>query len=754
VATPAHPAASPAPRATVALTAAVVAAAAVGGGLADAHPTGLALVDPVLAGAWAAVLALAGRRTAAWSLFPLLAGAVAFASPPVGLACALLGLVAAVWAYLGWRPVSPMGAVAAGLGAQALLRLDVPGALGLDSLLALAVAVPLLVSAHRAGTPPERRRRRRVVLALGLACLVVAGAGVAGALRARSGVDRGTEQIQAGLRAAREGDSEAAAGALSLASRSFARAHDDLTSWWSAPAGALPLVGPNLRALADVTDLAADLTEVGSGGLAETAAADLVVRKGRVPIDAFAGLEDPLLRVESGLVEAQRRLARPASTWQLGAVRTRLADLVDKIDSARHDAEVALTAVRTLPDVFGAGGQRRYLALFVTPVEGRSSGFPGNFAELVLTDGEMEMTRFGRIGELDRLPGVVGVMMPEEYERRYRRFGDADSWRSITLTPDFPTVAELVRQLYPQSGGAELDGVMSVDPAALGALLRLTGPVAVPGVRKPLTARNAEEFLLRDQYIELPDTPDRVDALESLGRGTFDALLERDLPRPQEIARVLSPAFDEQHLRFVSFDEEAEGFFDEIGVTGALLPVRGDALAITTNNLVGNKIDLFLQRSVDYDVEWDPVTRTVRSVLRIHLVNGAPSAGLPDYVIGSALPTDEAPPKGTNRTYLSVFTPLGLEEARLDGRPISIEVQSEAGRSVYSTFLDLAPDGGEATIELVLAGPIVGGSSYRLDVAPQVMARPDLLHVRVRRGATTVLDVPEHEVRSRETFAE
>jgi hypothetical protein len=412
---------------------------------------------------------------------------------------------------------------------------------------------------------------------------------------------------------------------------------------------------------------------------------------------------------------------------------------------------VGLTAVRTLPEVFGAGGQRRYLALFVTPVEGRASGFPGNFAELTLTDGKVEMTRFGRVLELDRSRAPVQLSMPKEYDLRYQRFGGAGSWRNVTLSPNFPTVAELVRQLYPQSGGAELDGVMSLDPSAIATLLRLTGPVSIPDIPRPISARNAEEFLLRDQYLEFDQGPDRVDALESLGRRTFDALLEGDLPAPEEIARVLSPALQEQHLRFVDFSPAGAQFFEDIGVTGALLPVAGDALAITTNNIIGNKVDLFLQRTVSYDVVWDPATRQVRSVLRIHLVNSAPASGLPSYVIGNALDSPDPPPLGTNRTYLSVFSPLALDDMRLDGEPLPIEVQTEAGRKVYSTFLELGP-GGEATVEMTLSGVITGEGGYRLDVAPQVLALPDQLDVTVRDGNRTIISSPAHEVLTRESY--
>ena len=733
----------------------LVAAAALGAGLAATAPSGSTVADPVLAGAAAAVVALAATQARPWALGPVMAVGVAFGASPTAVACGVLGLLAAIWALMQ-APRSPIvGAVAGAFGAQALFRLAVPGALGVDTAVAAAAAMPLLISGYRAAAPPQRRRARRAscaVLGVGIAAAIAA---VMSAAIARTAVDRGTTQIQDGLAAARDGNSQAAADVLGRAATNFGRARDVLDAWWSVPARALPIAGPNLRAAARAAEAATRLTQVGTRSLTQTADTDLGVHQGTVPIDAFASLNEPLQAVRRAETDATRHLDDgPRSAWELGVVRDGLDKLTEKLRSATHDTDVALRAVRTLPAFFGAHEQRRYLALFVTPVEGRGSGFPGNYAELVLTHGKIEMTRFGRINELDRVPGPLTVSMPADYEARYSRFGPADPWRNSTLTPDFPTVAELVRQLYPRSGGAALDGVLSVDPAALSALLRITGPVTVPGLTEALSANNAEQFLLRDQYLELKDNPNRVDALETLGRRTFDALLSRDLPRPEQIAKVLSPAFGRQHLRIVAFDHAVAGFFDEIHVTGALPPVAGDALAVTTNNIIGNKVDLFLQRTVDYAARWDPATRTVESVLRIHLVNSSPGTGLPDYVIGNAIPGGESIPKGTNRTYLSVFTPLGIEGATLNGVPLPIEAQREAGRNVYSTFLDLGPNGGEATIELRLSGQLAGHSGYRLDVAPQVMARPDLLQISVRRADNVVVAAAQHRFERQESFRE
>ncbi|MBK9181364.1 MAG: hypothetical protein IPM45_17720 [Acidimicrobiales bacterium] len=49
--------------------------------------------------------------------------------------------------------------------------------------------------------------------------------------------------------------------------------------------------------------------------------------------------------------------------------------------------------------------------------------------------------------------------------------------------------------------------MITVDPAGLAALLRLTGPVSGPGIPSPLTPDNVEQFLLVDQHQLSADDP-------------------------------------------------------------------------------------------------------------------------------------------------------------------------------------------------------------------------------------------------------
>ena len=140
--------------------------------------------------------------------------------------------------------------------------------------------------------------------------------------------------------------------------------------------------------------------------------------------------------------------------------------------------------------MLGADEPRTYLVLFTTPSESRGlGGFVGSYAELTVDDGQLTLSDFGRAQDLDAAAGQAGARVDghEEFLRQYGRFGfDADgavgdaAFRNLAMTPDFPTVAEIAADLYAQTTGRQVDGVIAMDPFVVSALLRYTGPIDLP----------------------------------------------------------------------------------------------------------------------------------------------------------------------------------------------------------------------------------------------------------------------------------
>ncbi len=713
----------------------VVVAAAAAGAAVEVAPSGTTAADRLMAAGFVAVGAAAGSAARRWTWFVVAGGALALADGRLAAACAAVALALALVSTSPTRPSPVVGAAAAGLAALALLRATELGFHGSSALAAAVLVAPVWVSGYHHAGRRTRRRARVALVALGSAIVVAGLAYGVAAMSARSDVERGVDRLRQGLEAGRAGDDQAAATHLDAAADAFAGAHDRLGGWLAAPVRVLPVVGHNARATDAIAAEAAAVSRQGADAAADADVDALTVEGGRLDLAQVRALERPLDDVASAVAGATDRLASVEAAWLVPPVADRLAVVEDELTAAEPDVELAADATRVVPAMFGGEGTTRWFVAFVTPVEARGrTGFMGNFAELTATDGRVEMTRFGRAGELEAggTPGPERTLSgPDDYLARWGRFDPAGTWRNVTMSPDFPSIGHVVTELYPQSGGQPVDGVIAVDPVGLAALLTFTGPISVPNTDTPLTADNAAGFLLREQYLTGGNTA-RTDALESLARQAFERLTTGDLPGPRTVADTLGDAVAKGQLHVYASDPEQQALFREIGVDGALPGVgTGDYLGVVNNNAVGNKVDLYLTRQVDYAATWDPGTGDIDATATVTLTNDAPSAGLPDYVIGNSIEGPRAPPRGTNRTYLSIYSPWDVADSRLDGKPVTVERQREGDRYAYSLLVDVPPDGGARTVELTLRGRLSTSDGYRLVLGTQPLVVRDQFSLTV-----------------------
>ena len=173
--------------------------------------------------------------------------------------------------------------------------------------------------------------------------------------------------------------------------------------------------------------------------------------------------------------------------WLVDPLSTAVGDFDAEVDRALPDAELAIQGVRLAPALFGGDEPRHYFIAFTQPAEARGlGGFVGNYGELTAVDGDIELTRSGRIAELIAAPGADQRTLsgPEDYLTRYGRFQPTQYLQDLTLSPDGPSVAQVMAELYPQAGGQPVDGVIIVDPVALAALMAFTGPITRRGAHR------------------------------------------------------------------------------------------------------------------------------------------------------------------------------------------------------------------------------------------------------------------------------
>jgi hypothetical protein len=190
------------------------------------------------------------------------------------------------------------------------------------------------------------------------------------------------------------------------------------------------------------------------------------------------------------------------------------------------------------------------------------------------------------------------------------------------------------------------------------------------------------------------------------------------------MAPALAPAVLNGHISGWAVSPEEQRLLELVGMDAALPVISTaatDAIAVSSNNSSGNKIESFLERTIEYQPVVTQRAGDVKATMTVSLTNTAPRTGYPDYVIGNII--DE--PVGTNRMLLDVYTRLDVQTAHLDGEELPANTVTELGYNVYTTQFKI-PAGDTVVLELVLAGNIFPGF-YELVYRPQPLPHPDTL---------------------------
>lgn len=710
---------------------AVVAAFAPGAG------TGIEVWDAVLRMAFAFGITVACSQARRWT-WMVMAGVAAAASRDIAAivlawAALLLSFLSAVVDIRKRR----IGAIIGALAVNALLRLEPIGFHGLTLLLGALAVAPALASAYQA---QRRVNRKRILVAVGCVAgfLVVSiGAlGVAGFLGAQH-VGAATDAAEKGLDFAKRGEQDESAKEFIDARQEFVDAERILKGWFVQPSRLVPIVAYQTDALGRMASIGRDLA-----GTAEqvTSTADyrrVSVVDGRIDVAEISAWSKPLSNVEAALDRADTRRGDIQTDWLVPPIREKYVDLDTQVTDAIDEVGVAREAVAVAPDLLGSSGVRRYFIAFTTPAESRGlGGFVGNWAILEADNGRLDLTETGRSSDLAPQDGEPPRVLraSQDYINRYGPLSPETQLRDITFSPDFPSVAQAIAGSYPQTpAGTRLDGVLAVDPYALAAMLEITGPVEVEGLDFPLTSENAADYLLREQYLTFDPTEenqDRRDVLKAASEATFDAFISQKNFQPSQLAAVLGPVVAERRLVGYAENPAEEKLIKRIGLDGAFPTADpGDFMTLVTQNAGNNKMDIYLHRSIAYDVTVDPETGELTTTATITLRNDAPSTGLPRYVIGNRESSGQ--PDGVNWLWFNFYTPHLLTSATYDGAPLSVGEQREFGRRVYQTYLAV-PSGGEAVIQLQLKGTIDPSSTYELDWFQQPTVNTDRVEVTVR----------------------
>jgi hypothetical protein len=437
----------------------------------------------------------------------------------------------------------------------------------------------------------------------------------------------------------------------------------------------------------------------------------------------------------AALTAAEEGLRSVDSADLSGIVGEALAEARDQIGSRARLVRSIADLSGLLPGFLGGEEPRTYFLVFQNLSAPRGSGgFLGVYGLLEAQDGELEIQRMAGVRELGQIEEIEA---PQDYTARYGRFGGTEAFLAANYSPDFPTTARVLLEMYRESGRGPLDGVIAVDPIWAAYTLEAVGSVHTEAWPEPLTPSNVSRILHHDVFLLERNESDASQI--ALGRALVEGLLTQE-PDPRLLADAVSRAARERHLQVYSDHPGEESLLGRLGVSGAVRP-GPQPLFVVWQDATAAKTGYFAHKAIEHSVVLtENGTAQVTSV--ITLDNRAPPNQPPSPLMGNGQTGD---PVGYFAAYVNVYLPEDAVhiKSKIPGSFALQIVEREFGIPVVTELL--AARAGETT-ELIVTYEVPGAvsdmegvSGYRLDFLPQPAIRPERLVVEITLPAGTRL---------------
>jgi hypothetical protein len=591
-----------------------------------------------------------------------------------------------------------------------------------------AAAIPRSPPDLRSSAPNAPRtpaRRRSPLFALGgvvvLFLLLVAWLGVTAylarkhLLAARSEVSRLQNDVSNGR------TDRLTSGLTSV--RHDAKSAHRLTSdpvWWVA--GHVPVLGHTFETTSGLAKATDQVAGTALPPLVD-AATDLDPAKvrradGSLDLARLTAASPHLEQADAALGVARTAVDKLPITGLVGPVATARRQLDDQLRNLSGSLDDATRAAKIGPAMLGASGTRRYLVMFQNPAEARGTGgLTGSFAVIRAQNGKLTRERTGSDSDLLDSPTPVVDLGPE-FNARWGAAQAALGWRNANVTPHYPWAANIWQKLWEKQSGQQIDGVIAVDPIALGYLLKVTGPLTLSD-GEVLRSSNIATWALSTEYVKYStDNDRRKKLLTELSQKSFDRV-NSGAGHSAALLRALGTAAGQHRLLLWSAHPEEESAVLGTPLAGTVLDENGPMGALILNNAAGNKLDYYVDRKLDYDVNsCGSTSRTVRAT--ITLKNTAPAGGLPGIVDTRSDHLPSTP--GQSRTFVNYYATVDakLTGAALDGKHVDLVIGVERGHPAFSADVEIRA-GQSRTLVLEYTEP---ASKQPVVIPVQPLARP------------------------------
>lgn len=388
-----------------------------------------------------------------------------------------------------------------------------------------------------------------------------------------------------------------------------------------------------------------------------------------------------------------------------------------------HEAHLGVTDAKpileVLPEVLGAKGERKYLVLFQNDAEIRpTGGFLTAYGILRVDKGKVYQEKSDDIYHLDAK--FTKHLKPPELIQKYLPLVFYWNLRDMNLSPDFKESMDTFYSNYKEvKGEPEVDGIITVDTQVLSNLVKVLGPVEVPGygtfTNDITPACNCPQIIYQLELIaDKPLASHKEDR-----KGVIAPMLQTILLKSYGAPKNLWPqlfqtgiqSIAEKHVLFYMLDSKEQDAVERVNIGGRLREYDGDYFHINDTNFAGAKSNMYITEEVTQEVTINP-DGTLTKKVTVTYKN-------PQASSNCNLEAGELCLNGKYRDVVRLYVPKGstLKES-LGFTEGSIETKEDLGKTVFQGFFELNPQS-QTKIVFEYTVPVKVAKEYKMLIQKQ-----------------------------------
>jgi Protein of unknown function (DUF4012) len=389
----------------------------------------------------------------------------------------------------------------------------------------------------------------------------------------------------------------------------------------------VPYVAPRVKAVQSLSIMGTSLADAALVGVDIDAA--LVNRthgSGSGFLDVLNTMSPKIPTVRADLTTARQAAGAVDASVLPASQAAALTKAISSIDKALKSLDELSSLLPVAGDILGANGPRNYLVEQVAPAELRAGGgFIGSFSVVTADAGKIKLGHTGNIGAVEYprpnsgSPGYVAPPGPLQSFIGRSSFGIADS----NFFPDFKTSAYWAEYFTPKEIGVKPDGVISIDPDVVAAMLNITGPIKVPGYDITIDAKTFTNWLFEQQYAIQNISGTKKYVFSTIASILIPKLTSLPPSRWPDLITLLNGMASSRHFQVYFNNQAAEATMERYGWSGTFNPRKaGDVMYEVESNFGATKANHFVTRT--YSVQLSRSGAKLHHVITIDLTNNTP----------------------------------------------------------------------------------------------------------------------------------